>query len=239
MRWRLRSAGLVATCTFCQYHGKSEIRWPEAPACVLTSLWPWNHETPNGELFRTDVEGGDVHVFASGFIIPPFDVDTQVTTTADCIRPVVAMDTRGRLHLTYTRLDGSNNPSVYRRWSDDNAESFSAETALGIANGKYATVATAPDGSLLVAALVYNSGTSGPGKIHIQYQGPGDTALSAEVIVTDDTATQLVFQDTTFHISAAHHGAAAWVLSALIDGETDTSEWQCWHEDEWSFKRVV
>lgn len=328
--------------TFCGYGALSSYFWTHAPPCVDgEALWPWNHPTVDGRFFRTDVVDGEVYVYASSFHIPGFDTQTEVTTTGDCIRPTIAEDMRRRLHLTYTRIDGSDNPTVFRRWSDDDAETFSAEEALGIADGKYAAVFTNPDGDVLYAAFVYDSGTTGPGqiyyrywgagvqwadvpaaspiedasgpitfaddtfafcfahhgsgalmlhatedgdsetslwtswddcetfgdkrtgitsgsfptvaespdggiiasayvagKIKVRYQGPGDTALAAAVTVQDDAAADIEIEETTFHITQARHGAAGWVLSCILLGETATSEHICWDEDSWDFRRL-
>lgn len=230
--------------SFCQWFGERSLYHPQAPACLGTALWPWNFETRDGRLFRTDIRDGDVWVYASPFHIPPggvFPIQTQVTSSQDCIRPTIAEDTRRRLHLTYTRLDGSDNPSAFHRWSDDDAESFGTETALPIPDGKYTTCNTDEDGNVIFAALVYLSGTSGPGNVFVQFWGSGVpySSLSAPVMIVDDAAAAIPFIDTTFHISPAHHGGKAWILSAVVDGETDTSEWQCFHEDDWSFKRIT
>jgi hypothetical protein len=232
--------------TFCIYTGLAELLWPELPPCGGVTLWPWNHETPDGRLFRCDVRDGDVWVVESNFHVPPWNVETKVTTTGDCIRPTIAEDFRSRLFLTYARLDGSDNPTSYLRFSDDEATSFSSETSMAIANGTYPMVATAPDGGVILAALVYNSGTSGPGKIYIQYWSPGThyADIPAAVPIRDAAGSDIVAADTTFYIDFAYHESAGMVLSVVIDGESATSEWISWNEDPddagyFTFKRLT
>lgn len=116
--------------------------------------------------------------------------------------------------------------SVYLTYSDDYGRTWATE-ALVIADAHYPTASASPfDGTLVVAAVRFVSGSSAPCKIAAKRQGPGDAAMGSEFYFKDDAAADMEFEDDTFHIVPAMDGSARWVMVATAYGDTDVSEWE-------------
>lgn len=224
---------IIPDNTSCYYEASIIHTWARSPLCSPSALWPWNHEDPDGKMVRTDVEDGDVWVYASNHHIPDFATSVQVTSSGDTIRPTISEDFRKRLHLTYTRL-AAGVPSAFWRWSDDDGATFNAETAIGIANGKYACVFSSIDGDVVFGAFVYNSGHSGVGKIYYRYWGSGVqwADVPAAATIKDSAGSDLVFSDDTFAFAFGVDGARRLYLHANVDGDGHTSLWQCFNFED-------
>ena len=111
---------------------------------------------------------------------------------------------------------------------------------MAISSGKHPTISAAPDGSIVRAAFVPDSGSPGsPGKIYATFQAAGDVSQSSPFTFKDDTGTPLAVVDDTFHLSRAYEHASRWVLVVGIDGDTGVSDWWSGVENAESWTRVV
>lgn len=78
----------------------------------------------------------------------------------------------------------------------------------------------------VVSVFEYNSGSSGPGKIKVKYQGPGDAALGAANVTTFNV------EPVGFDISFAPARSGSLILTAVAEGDTEPSEWESTDEGE-------
>lgn len=149
---------------------------------------------------------------------PTFDITTAVTTDATDKDPQINYDRyRDRVTLVWCR--GSD---TYYAETYDEGTTWSTPVAL-VTGGHYPRVASSDLGTCY-AALVYNSGSSGPGKIKAKFRGRDDV-LSSLFTFKDSTGTDIAVADDSFDLTYAPASWAPWVLHCRIDGETDTSEW--------------
>lgn len=194
---------------------------------------PWNLISAIGQYHRVGIKSGDVWHFRASFGTPAggFEKEAQVTISGDCVHPRLVEDGRPVLYLAYVRT-GSG---LYLRASFDEGTTFGDETLI-IANAYFTTVQRDALGNLVALGFVYNSGTSGPGKIKMRRKGPGDTSWSTAVNVKS-AGSDLVFVADTFHLVPDGDGPGRWVAVWKIDGESDVSEWYSTDECA-TFKRV-
>ncbi len=195
---------------------------------------PWCLHSKIGQYHRVSVKDGDVWHHRASFSAPfgGFEKDGTVTASADCSHPRLVEDARNVLYLFYIR-SGSG---LYYRPSFDEGQTWGDETLL-IASAYFATVATDPLGTILAFGFVYNSGTSGPGKIKMRRRGPGDSSFSSAVNVKSE-GVDLQFEPDTFHVSYDNQGPGRWIAVWKISGETDVTEWES-VDDGASFKQVT
>ena len=195
---------------------------------------PWNLMSTVGQYHRANIEEGDVWYRRARFSAPfgGFEQESQITESGDCSHPRMAEDGRPGLYVVYiTEASG-----LCIRVSHDEGTSFGGESVL-ISGAYFGTIAKDPVGTLIALGFVYNSGTSGPGKIKMRRKGPGDASWSAAVNIQSG-GNDMEFEPDTFHISYDLQGPGRWVLVCKISGETDLSEWYSTDECE-TFKEVT
>lgn len=194
---------------------------------------PWNLMSMIGQYHRTDVIDGEVWYRRATFSAPfgGFEHEGQVTSSGDCTHPRMEEDGRPVLYLIYIR-DGVG---LCIRASSDEGTTFGSETVL-IADAYFPTIAKDPLGTLVALGFVYDSGTSGPGKVYMRRRGPGDTSWSASVAIQSG-GVDMKFEPDTFHVSYDNQGPGRWVLVAKEEGASDVSEWYSTDECE-TFKAV-
>lgn len=192
---------------------------------------PSNRHNPFGHYDRVEIVENTVYFRRSDFSAPVggFTIEKRVTSGITWSDPHLAEDDRRRRYILAHRENPVGTHNVYETVSDDDGATWSTPT-LAIANGHKPRIAYSPSGDLLRAALVYNSGSSGPGKINATFQGSGDTAQSAVFVFKDQAAADIVIADDSFDISAAWDGHRSYLLTCRIDGETSTSDWQSWDD---------
>lgn len=78
----------------------------------------------------------------------------------------------------------------------------------------------------VVAVFEFNAGSSGPGKIKVRYQGPGDTALGAS------HATTFNVEPVGYDISFAPSRSGSLILEAIAEGDSEPSSWESTDEGE-------
>ena len=104
------------------------------------------------------------------------------------------------------------------RPSDDDGETWGDEVVL-IDPGWYGRLASNEHGDILALAFVYNSGTTGIGKITRRFQGGGDTSFSTGAYIQNNLAAVLEFEGETFDM-AWDHSIGAWSLFAKLAGDS-------------------
>lgn len=75
-------------------------------------------------------------------------------------------------------------------------------------------------GWAMAACFIYNSGSTGPGKVAVKVRGPGDTAFGPRVTLNFDV------EPVGFGISPAPARGGSWILSAVRIGDVEPSEWE-------------
>ncbi len=139
------------------------------------------------------------------------------TDETHCSEPRGWYDRLGVLHLLYT-CRPADTPEVRERSSFDDGKTWSDPT-VAFASGSHPTLSVGLDGTVIRAAYLAASG-----KIQATRQETG-RAASSPFYLQDDTATDLLFEDDTFHLVQGLRGDAPWLLIATIQGEGSTSDW--------------
>lgn len=169
---------------------------------------PWN------PFFRAFVQAGVIKVERTEGYRPPGSATFTVTEGPDDSDPGIAMNERRELWLVWTRA-GETRIAV----SYNDGESFE-DLGVILPTSYFPRVRCGEWNKTVAAAFVYNAGTSGPGKIHVRYKGPGDSAFGAAVATTFDV------EPVGFDISFAPSRSDSLILSAVKAGESDPTEWE-------------
>lgn len=140
-----------------------------------------------------------------------FDVISTVSLDGD--QPALTCSHRGDIDIYY-HLSGS----ILWKRSQDHVATWT--TASSVATGMHPRVGKDQAGNEWFAWFVPNSGTSGPGKVHVKSKAPGDAAFGSAVILSS------TFADSGFDITAPHDRQMAWVLAATIDGDSDPTRYK-------------
>ncbi|MBS1703581.1 MAG: hypothetical protein JST12_18090 [Armatimonadetes bacterium] len=211
--------------TSCGEYCRNAVTWTKKPDCSDVIGGVWNHTTWDERFLVSWVDGHGANIRSWDFLLPKgLSSTVQISADEHYEQCRVYDDNRLRLYALIGKNDGST-LACYRAWSDDGGKTWSSIEAMGITNGRFPTGSSNPLGDRLEAAFVYNSGTSGPGKIYVLYRSSGDTSFGGPVVCKDSTGTALSFADTSFHIHFGHDSAARVILSANIQGETSPSSW--------------
>lgn len=194
--------------------GRFLVSWSAADGCYVR--W-WSFHLPKGENLVVQIRIGE------GF--------------EQCR---VYEDHRNRI-FALTGRNESGTLTAERQFSDDGGKTWSTPTDMGITNGRFPTGASSEYGDQIEAAFVHDSGTSGPGTIKVVKRSSGDTAFSSPITVKDDAGSPIAFDDQSFGILFSHDSASRVILTAVVDGETESSSW--WSTDVMSggctFKRFT
>lgn len=185
---------------------------------------PFNLHSIYGQFMRIGLKDGLIHFWRAAHAAPPFELDVDVSSRTDCANPKMAMDGMGILFSVFEEFTGGIYTS-YEAVSYDDGATWETEAAMAMANGRRPTINVNQTDTVLRCAFVYNSGSSGPGKIKGTLQHSGDASESAVFTFKDDAAADIVFADDSFHVSPSASIDMRWLLSCRIDGETDVSEW--------------
>lgn len=180
---------------------------------------PWLLATPWGHLHRTRIIEGNIHHARAEKGVPPWDLENQITSGGADSRPSTALTIAGGIVLVFSRGTG-----VYWCRSFDDGATFSTP-ALFMANRYFPITISGDDGQTIFMAFGYNSGTSGPGKIYVRAQGPGDTAPDTERAIVG-TGGVLTFEPGVFGLTPVPSQPGRWVLSAVKQGETEPTEFE-------------
>jgi hypothetical protein len=219
--------------------------WAGASTGSSTGLGPSNAHQRNGPFHRVstvpDGFGNNMLTYwRSNKWAPEGGFTTPLVTPAPASgvtdsHPRIAADADGRLHIVWER-DAGSGPSVYRVYSDDDGSTWinGGSPEMAIAGGAHPDIAAGWDGVLVIAAVVVSGSTH---NIQAQVQYPGNAAPSTAFTLNDDSGNPLQVADDSFGISHAPAPHSPWVLSAVIDGDAGSSEWQSWG-DFTSWKRV-
>lgn len=212
--------------------------WPLVATPSASHPWIWTDEQ-TGYTSMSDLEAsasgstqdGWFYFSASGDPSGGWDYSNQITTTGDVAFLRHARDSRGIYYAVFSRGQSGTTSGPWTLWqsiSYNNGKTWTAPTAMPITNGNYPHIWCGHDGSIVEAALVYNSGHSGDGTIQATFQGSGDENPSG-VFTLQSNGTNLSVQDTPFGLALQQGDAGRWLLSVLISGESATSMWQGWN----------
>lgn len=91
---------------------------------------------------------------------------------------------------------------------------------------KFPRVRTGEWNKKVVSVFVHNSGDSGPGKIRVRYQGPGDPTLGPPFVT--DFNVEPVGHDVSFAPSRTD----SLIMTAIKVGESDPTEWESTDDGE-------
>ena len=201
------------------------IRWRGCFAVINTSkpagTGPWNWEDERGRYHRVDTDAGDIvyHGVEWSRPYPGFD-RTVAVGTGD--RPKVFKDRQ--LQRLYIVFDDSSDSYITQ--SDDSGNTWSTPS-VAITDSHSATGNSSPfDGTNVVAALRFVSGSAAPCNIIGKTQGPGDSGFGSEFTFKDASAVAIEFEDESFHIFPAYDGTGRWILTAKGFGNTNVDEWE-------------
>lgn len=210
-------------------------------ACPLAKpvpeRYPWLHNTVDGRCYLATVnQKGDVRVRWSPHYLPKagaWEIQTDVTTTHDCQFPTIceAINSFQRAYLIYERATYSGTTltacDLWQSWTDDFGETWEPPT-LFQSGARRGMTATNAEGDLAQAWFVYNSGTSGPGKIHVQHKGRAQTSWSAAVVAKDQTGADIVVIDGGFvNIVGGVSSLEPWIMAVILNGGSQPTNYMC------------
>lgn len=191
---------------------------------ILTSLGVWNLQTSDGLFLVSGAMSTGTYVRRWDYFLPlGTSMVSMPSTGAGYYQCRVYEDNRNQITAILSRLNAGT-LSLERCYSNDGGKTWSAPSTVAITNGKYLTGDSSNYGDLIEAAQVPDSGTSGPGVIKISYRSAGESSWPTAVSAKSG-GTALKFKDTSFHIRFSNDAAGRVILTANIDGETDSSNW--------------
>lgn len=186
---------------------------------------PWNFHLEYDHYHRAGVLNGDIQYRQADKGYPPFDQSVDAFTTGKDSYPRMAVDPlTQRMHLVWIREDPPGTFGCYLATSDDEGRTWSSEEVT-ISDGRFPTVACSRDGTVVIMAFKYDSGTSGPGTVYQRVRKMGDADFSAEAQVKDSGGTPIAFAEDTFHVSQAFDAQHTWILAARPSGSGDVREY--------------
>lgn len=201
------------------------------PLDSLTA-WPWNLVVPWGHFYRAQSGAEGIRVKRKKGHHPGMDwaEDALIGNPGD-IRPTMFWHScMGAVSVVFERLG-----VVLESRTLDDGRTWSIPEE--IMPGRYPTSNASGSGWRIRAAMEFDSGDSGPGKIVLVRQGPGDATPAAPVYATDETGSNIKVEEGTFHIYPAGDARDLWVLTAVAEGEIEPAEWVS-TDDGLTYKRV-
>ncbi len=173
----------------------------------------WNHQSPDGRYRKWFSDAGTVRITSSQNATNAWEFEgVACTTEGAATEPRGVYDLRGILFLLYTYAD----TEVRERVSWDDGLTWSDYT-VAFPTGTHPTISVSQNGTILRACV------SG-GKISFTRTTPDNVASSAAYF-KDETGTDLLVEDDTFHLVEGYRHDAPWMLVVKISGEADCSDW--------------
>jgi hypothetical protein len=149
------------------------------------------------------------------------DVDVMVSGDTSDACPVLRQNADGRLYCVFVRgVLGSR--ELFECYSDDDGETWTTPEEIGLA--EYCYTFTDAFGYEARAKFVFDSGSSGPGKISVQTRGPGESAFGSWVQVAV-SGSPVLFTEGSFGMVAAEDAAGHWILTAVNDGDSEPTNY--------------
>lgn len=184
---------------------------------VLDSLWnlhvPWSH------YHRLAQVSGDIRHSRALAVVPSDGFDSEVdvlTSDEGCID----YDPLGIIVGTFK--DGTDG-KVYETYDDGEGYSSVATVITGDPVNLHVLVTEHDQpGTRIVTGFIYDSGSSGPGKVFRAVKGPGESSYSTQAAI-QDSGGAMSFSDSRHCISEGPDGTL--VLVAKLDGETVAKDW--------------
>ncbi len=198
----------------------------------------WNLVTPMAEYHKAEAIDGDIYYYRSKHTIPVagFDSISQVTSTGKDSHPRMALaGPAGRIALLWEREDPAGTWNIYEAFSDDEGRTWSTPS-VGLSGARRPTINGHEDGPVVRAGFKYNSGSSGPGKIHSSRQRDGDTSPGAYAAIVDTAGSAIEIEDDSFHLYPTADNR--WLLVCVVSGESASSDWVS-DDDGQSFTRIT
>ena len=149
------------------------------------------------------------------------DVDVMVSGDSLDACPVLRQNSDGRLFCLFVR-GALGSRELFECYSDDDGATWTTPEEIGLA--EYCYTFTDSFGYEGRAKFVFDSGSSGPGKISVQTRGPGETAFGSWVQVAV-SGSPVLFAEGSFGIVAAEDAAGHWILTAVNDGDSEPTNY--------------
>lgn len=201
---------------------------------------PWLLSRDDGLTWRAFLISGAVMVWrcnATPVGGVPWPVQVTAIPSGPWTEPRLAGYPSGRLCLTAVL---PSDPNLYASISDDDGLTWSTP-AVAIPSATHGTIAVRTDtDERLVLGWVDDGTMMSPplrGTLQATFQR-GDGAPTAVFPLVDSAGTHLLAEDDQFHVSCPSHGAAQWLLTVRIYGETQVSEWVSSEEPPASWVRL-
>ena len=179
-----------------------------------------NLVTQFGYFVRAYSKSDGIEVQYSTFHAPPIylGVSSPMTMEGDDFPKLRQMKRLSRVYLVWLR-PASGLFDALESYSDDFGVTWSTPETIMSAVKHVDTFSDRDLGFQGRAYFVFDSGTSGPGKIKVEMKGPGESVFGTAVNVSDGT-TDFSFADAGFKIRFGIDGRRSYVLSAIKDGDT-------------------
>lgn len=189
--------------------------WTGGESEPVTGSGPANtHCERMGFYFRAHVASGNIVISRSHTWAPPFDYVGEITSGSDDSQPAIDVMADGDLSVAWIR-DGHVRHAI----STDDGHTIGDIEDHGVGE----MVRTTHDeflGFQILAWFVYNSGSSGPGRVKIKRRARGEDSWESPWTIPID------IEPSGFDITAPPHSGGPWLLTAIPSGGTEPAEYE-------------
>jgi hypothetical protein len=182
--------------------------------------------TASGQLcLASERDTGAIRFRRAEYPIPVgWVLDVDATDGTADMQPALFRHPGGRLGLLFSR-----DPDVYEAFSDDEGATWS-EPAVAFTNATTPSADSDANGALLRVAICADGGGFG---LKGTYQAMGDASPSAVFTLQRWNGTALVdlrVEELGLCVKAAPYNGAPFVLSVVLEGDTDTTDFVSYDE---------
>jgi hypothetical protein len=185
-----------------------------------------NVHTDHGAYLVADTLSGQVRIkrtrFSSG---PPWDFDDVFVGPVGSTAPTLAYHpVRDTVHVGYVDADGA----IAEWTSRDSGESWEEVTDVAGLFTEGATpylIRVDQHGAIVRAAFIEAEPDTGAGDIAVSLQRVGQSGPEDALIISDGDGLPLRWEPQGFSLSPANDAQERWLLTAVLQGETEDSQW--------------
>ena len=216
--------------------------WTVVSAAITsTGAGQYSEQTPDGRYMVATIENADVRFRRAAHSIPAgnvWDSDQVVTSYGDVRQAAFAVSLANQSVSMVIIREIAGSFQAWRGNSNDFGATFGGWSYVADARRIYNGAGA--EGSMYEVYFVYDSGSSGPGRLYGRYRGPGDTSYSAPYLLKNDAGANLKPAEVYAwsNPTQAKDGQARWVITMTLDGETDPSTWFATDLPPTTYKRV-
>ncbi len=208
------------------------------PAAIQTQVWqnrelatisfvapaqsdsPSLLESESGGYLQIYLNSGVLVIQGSSLPVPPAQVSTSHGELGPLLGASICLDADGCLWVATTSQ--SYQSQLFQ--SFDSGKTLSDWPSISMSS-QQCGIRCGPDGTLALLWLSSLSGNSGPSNFMARLKHLGDSDFTAAKMMNDQTGAALLCDGSGFGFDCAREGAARWVLTFVVNGESSPSVW--------------